>query len=230
MSGQSYIVLDGLVIDAERVNVQGIRINDKGRADSNHIRLLNLEVKNAPANNCIGVKGNFIEIRGSRIHHCGSSKLHHGIYLRGSNHLVEGSEVYANYGFGIHQYDPTGTSDNVVVRYNHVYDNGNVGILIGSGYNNVAYGNVVQNNGRLSGAGGMSIGYFGANHSQIYDNRISGNAGGCLTILRGSTHSKVYDNTCWQNGRDAVTDSGSESNVISNRTMAPQLGRRAPEQ
>jgi Right handed beta helix region len=228
ISGQSYIILDGLVIDAKHVNVQGIRINSTRTIDSNHIRLFNLEVKNAPSSNCVGVKGTFIEIRASKFHHCGATKFHHGVYLQGSNNLVEGSEIYNNYGFGIHQYDRSGTSNNVVVRYNYIYNNGSVGILIGSGRTNVAYGNVVRNNGRLSHEGGIGIGYFSPYNNQVYDNIISANAGWCLRILPGSIHSRVADNKCWQNGRDTVTDSGNGSVVVSNRAVDPGLKTRIP--
>jgi parallel beta-helix repeat protein len=221
LAGQRYIVLGGLIIDAKHVKVQGIRINNRGNVETSHIRLVNVEVKNAPRNNCIGAKGSFIEILDSRIHDCGSTKLHHGVYLQGRNHLVAGSAIYNNYGHGIHIYDRTGTSDYVVIRGNHIYNNGSVGILIGSGRNNRAYNNVIENNGRLSAEGGIAIGYYGAENNHVYNNTISGNAGWCVRILRSSVNSNVYDNTCQENGRDSVTDGGTASVVQSNSATDP---------
>lgn len=222
---RSYIIIDGIIIDAVNA-IQGIRINNGG----SYVRIQNSEIKNAARSNCIGIQNaqsSFIEILNSRIHDCGASDQHHGVYLRGSNHLVEGNEVYNISGHGVHlwnKHDPD--NNNNVVRYNYIHDNGSRGILIGSGNNNVAYNNILQDNGRHSGEGGITVGFNTTRNNQVYGNTIYSNRGNCIVIRKGSTNSKVNNNVCWQNGSDTVTDRGSQSIVTNTRLINPSIKTR----
>jgi parallel beta-helix repeat protein len=214
---RSYIIIDGLVIDASNVSVHAIRVNN----GASYVRIINSEVKNAARGNCIGIqnaRSNFVEIINSRIHDCGANNQHHGVYLRGSNHLVERNEIYNISGHGVHlwnKHDPT--NNNNIVRYNYVHDNGSRGILIGSGYGNQAYGNIVSNN-RMSG---IVIGYNSPTNSSVYENTIYLNRRDCIVIQRGSTNSRINNNICWQNGSDTVNDLGSLSIVRNTRVTNP---------
>jgi parallel beta-helix repeat protein len=208
----SYITLDGLVVDAAKASSYGIRINN----GASHLVLRNMEVKNARGN-CIGIQyapSKDVQIINSKLHHCGTTDQDHGIYLKGSNHVVEHNEIYNNSGHGVHLWNKRQpNNDNNVIRYNHIYNNGSRGILIGSGTNNVAYGNVVQNNGS-----GITIGFNGSDKNRVYDNKIYSNRGSCAMIRPDSTNASVNNNVCWQNRIDSVQDSGSKS-IISNNSV-----------
>jgi hypothetical protein len=225
LSGQSYITLDGLVIDAANAGVQGIRINEYRSIPTTHITLKNLEVKNAP-NNCIGVQGNpvpsDVQVINVKAHHCGRDRFHHGIYIFGSNNFVEHSEFYNNSGHGIHLFHSTnGSNNNNLFRFNLLYNNGSSGILIGSGKNNVAHDNTVRNNGTQTGEGGISIGYRNPHNNEVYNNIIHSNRGDCIRVSSDSVNSKVYNNTCWQNQFDKVRNQGSGSAMTNNLVTNP---------
>jgi len=226
---RSYIILDGLIIDATNVPVQGIRIN----GGASYVRIQNSEVKNARNSNCLGIQdasSNFVEIISSKFHHCGSTRLHHGVYLRGSNHLVERSEVFNISGYGVHQWNSHSfPNDRNVIRFNDVHDNGEWGILVGSGDYNIVYQNTVRRNGLRSGKGGISIGHNSPEGNEVYGNTIQENAGECILIGLGSTGSKVYDNVCWRNGNDTVKNLGLRSVIADNHSTDPRFARRGAD-
>jgi Right handed beta helix region len=216
---RSYITLSGLVVDAAKTTSYGIRINN----GASYLIIRNMEVKNAPGN-CIGIQtteSTDVQIINSKVHDCGTTKLDHGVYLRGSNHLVERNEIYNNVGHGVHQWNKKKpANNNNIIRYNYVHNNRSTGILIGSGNSNQAYGNIVGNN-RTSG---IVVGYNSANNSLVYDNTIYSNGGNCIFIRTDSTNSRINNNICWQNGRDAVRDDGSLSSVANTRVAKPTTG------
>jgi hypothetical protein len=209
---RSYITLDGFIVDAAKVSVQGIRIN-KG---ASHLIIRNMEVKNATAN-CVSIQtteSTNVQISDSKIHHCGTTNLDHGIYLRGSNHLVERNEIYDNSGHGVHQWNKRQPkNDNNIVRYNSIHNNGSRGILIGSGNGNEAYGNIVWNN-RTSG---IVVGFNSPKNNLVYDNTIYSNGGNCIFVRSDSTKSIIKNNVCWQNNRGAVRDEGQASSITDTR-------------
>jgi parallel beta-helix repeat protein len=224
--GKSYISFDGLVVDAGGIvsplyTSNAIFINNK----SNHIRIENSELKNA-VSNCLGIQGGSqaVEVINNKIHDCGlggGRPTPHGVYAQDADHLIEGNEIYNSGGYGIHQYKencPSRCNRNVI-RYNYVHDNGNAGILIGSGDNNIAYNNTVTSNRQA----GIVIGYGTPNNNRVYDNKIYFNRGDCVFIRRGSKNSKVNDNICWRNGSDTVIDQGSGSIIIGNRVTDPLI-------
>jgi hypothetical protein len=216
------VKIEGLVLDGGFVSGQGIYVN----TGSNNIVMQNLEVKGAPGN-CIAIQGgtNSTQVVNSKIHDCGADRLDHGIYLTGSNNLVEGNEIYNISGHGIHLWSKfSPENNNNVIRYNYIHDNGSRGILIGSGKSNVAHDNTVRNNGTKTREGGIAIGNKGPTDNHVYNNTIYANAGACVRILRGSRSSKVYNNTCWQNSNDTVTDDGSASIVGNTLVQYPFVG------
>jgi hypothetical protein len=127
--------------------------------------------------------------------------------------------------FGVHQYleNCNGTCNGNIIRCNYIHDNGSIGILIGSGDNNVAYDNIVTNNGKRSGQGGIQIGFRTPNNNQVY-NKIYLNYGNYVLIRRGSINSKVNNNICWRNGSDTVEDQSSASTITGNRVTDPLIG------
>jgi parallel beta-helix repeat protein len=224
--GKSYITFDGLVVDAGGIvspmsTSHAMFINNK----SHHIRILNSELTNA-ISNCLGVQGasDSVEVINNKIHDCGVSNQHHGVYLRGSNNLVEGNEIYNNYGHGVHQWSSHESSNNTIVRYNDIHDNGSVGILIGSGADNVAHDNIVRNNGMRTRGTGITVGFYNTNNNQVDNNKIYSNRGDCIFIRRGTKNSKINNNICWRNGNDAIANYGIGSIITGNRVTDPSFG------
>ena len=215
--GQSYVTYDGLIVDGVNVNYHGIRIQHSSTAAAHSITLQNMEIKNA-GKNCIFVQDNnrHIRILDSKIHNCGGSTQDHGIYLRGSNNLIDGNEIYDNSGHGIHQYrlGCSTCSDNII-SYNDVHGNVSRGILIGSGDNNIAHHNISENNG----AEGISIGFGGTTSNKAYNNTISDNGDYCIEIRTTSTGAVVKNNLCLNNANNKIFNSGTGS-VITNNLLS----------
>jgi parallel beta-helix repeat protein len=212
--GKRYITIDGLTVDAINAARSPFFANDQGSTWPSFITLHNSVFMNSRRSNCVTVQpGNDFHILNNKIYNCGHSNLEHGIYLRGSRHLIEHNEIYNISGYGIHLYSQSVNSDDNIVRYNNIHDNGEWGILIGSGSSNIAHGNIVKSNGKKSSAGGIDIGHFSTRNNQAYKNVISGNTGICVHIRPTSKDAKVYDNECSKNGSDSVIDRGAGSLV-----------------
>jgi parallel beta-helix repeat protein len=125
-------------------------------------------------------------------------------------------------GYGIHLYHSSNSKNsNNIIRHNYIYDNGDRGILIGSGSNNIAENNFLRNNGQRSGQGGITVGYNNAINNQVFSNTIRSNAGSCVRILPTSINANVRDNVCWQNDNDGISDSGVGSLIVANHERPP---------
>ena len=220
--GRSYITLSGLVIDATNVMNFAIRL----REAVHHIRIENSEAKNAFKNSCISMSGNdsylnhHVTFSNLKVHDCGDEVLDHGIYLRGTDHIIENSEIYNIFSHGIHIYstDSSGANDRHVVRNNRVHNNGTRGILLGSGDDHVAYNNLVWSN-----ADGIVIGYGAPRNNKIYNNTIYGNSDDCIDIKSVAVDSIVRNNICRQNAKNAVTDNGTGTVVSDHLTTDPKF-------
>lgn len=228
LSGNSWITFDGLKVDGSLIrssdNSNGIYAQKNRSVIPVGIIIKNSEITGARMS-CIGIQN--VEIAGwlvanNKLHNCGLDNHDHGLYLGGSNHIVEHNEIYDNAGHGIHLYNRAIGNSNNIIRYNYVHGNGSRGILIGSGSNNIAENNVLQNNGRRSGDGGITIGFHVTDNNQVYDNTIYANSGNCIVIRTGrTTNSKVNNNVCWQNGSDTVRDQGTGSSITNTRVTNP---------
>ena len=120
-----------------------------------------------------------------------------------------------------------------VIRNNRVHDNGSFGILIGSGQGNLAYNNLVWNNGlKVAGAaGGMRIGFEQASGSKLFNNTIYGNTGSCIIIATDGI-AQARNNICWQNSTNAIVDKTGtavlSNNLFTNPSFVNVLGRLCP--
>ena len=217
ISGHRYVTYDSLIVDGVNVVNHGIRIQHSSTAAAHSITLQNMEIKNA-GKNCIFVQNDnrHIRILDSKIHNCGGSTLDHGIYLRGSNNVIEGNEIYDNSGHGVHQYSTgCGTCSDNIISYNYVHGNVSRGILIGSGNNNIAHHNISVNNG----GDGISIGFGATTNNKAYNNTISGNGDYCIEIRNASTGAIVRNNLCLSNVHNTILNSGTGS-VIANNLLS----------
>jgi parallel beta-helix repeat protein len=162
----SYIVIDGLNIDA--VDVSAISI---GIGDAHHIRFQNMEVKNTQVT-AIKVNGPYCEFLHMTVHHNAFNPAEpavggHGFYVSTDHTLIDHCRVYDNKTNGIQltcEGCPSRVHDNIVQNSewhdndtgivvlpnntlinNVVYNNRFKGIHIGNG--SVAYNNTLYNNG-----------------------------------------------------------------------------------
>lgn len=210
-SAKHYLQFDGIVFDAARVKGSGLYF----QTSSTNIRLWNIEVKNAPSN-CVGMQGGTprnLHVLNSWLHHCGRTTQEHGVYPRGTGHIIEHSEINNNSGHGIQFWASSNSIHNTITRYNYVHHNGSRGILIGSGNNNIAHDNLSTHNTEQ----GLTIGFASATNNEAYNNTSYANGSYCIDIRSGSSGSKVKNNLCLSNTKNTIMDLGSTSIITGNR-------------
>ena len=143
-ASSSYLSIEGLILDAQHVGYDAIKItNGSTTGQSNYIRIQDCEIKHAPWQGILA-SGTGHELRRLKIHHNGQDRFQHGIYLMGSDTIIEDSQVSENAGYGIHLYNGPGGVHNNIVRNNEVWGNGSssdatAGIILSSGHGNQAY-------------------------------------------------------------------------------------------
>jgi hypothetical protein len=232
---KSYVAVDSLVIDGVNVSLP-FRLN--GTATGNLLQ--NSEIKSVQktgGSNCVTVQGSVTNasVINNKIHDCGNpaANLHHGIYLKNTGHLVEANEIYNTTSYGVHVYDGTNRTGNIIVRYNYIHHNGNRGILIGSGDNNIAHHNIVANNASY----GIEVGFNAATNQQVYNNTIYGNGLNCINVKTSSSNAKVKNNFCLRNGTNTILNSGTGSVLANNRlstdltlVVDPQTNQFSPRE
>jgi parallel beta-helix repeat protein len=166
-AGPSYVILDGLVVDAASGH-DGLKIS----SPSHHIRFTNGEIKNAANQGVLtgGPGGN--EFLNCKIHHNGGRgplgiNYEHGMYLADNGGgRIERCDIYDNRaGFGIHGYG--GTTSGYVIRNNRIWNNLRTGILLADFAQTLVANNLVWGNG-----GGIKV---RDQNNRIYNNTVYGN-------------------------------------------------------
>lgn len=218
-----YVIFDGISCDAVNVGYDGYKITSGGAGTSDYIRIQNAEIKNAK-NQGILVGSTGSEFINLNIHHNGGDRLSHGIYVTGTNNLIERCNIHENAGYGIHVYNSGGGVHNNTLHSNRVWGNGTSGasdpsgIILASGSGNKAYNNIVWNN-----PNGIQVAY-GASGTEVYHNTIynnTGSSGNCIHIGSGTSNGKIQNNICWKN-RAGITNSGTNT-LLSNNLMSDPL-------
>ena len=187
----SYIILDGLIIDAANTDIDAVKITygSDPRQASHHIWIRNSTIRNAASQGILttggGVPGaggynifSNLDVYNNGFRATGMTRAHyHGLYISSDNNTIEYSRVHDNSGWGIHIYSEDYPISNNTVRYNLVYNNGkgdnigHPGIGLYSGPGHQAYGNIVWGNRY-----GISLNY-GAANCVVHDNTIYKNTG-----------------------------------------------------
>lgn len=233
---QQYIVLDGLIIDATS-NATGRFWGVQIESTSNHIKIINCEIRNAAAQG-INSDGDFCEISYNNIHDCGTTFQHHCIYVSSSNTLIHHCQLHHTSGYGIHNYNqhtgpPIEFADNNTFHSNVVHDTGlsldtsTAAILVGSGTNNMAYNNVCYNN-----VNGIKTGY-GTNGvseaSKLYNNTVYNSSRYGIYIQAESRNSVVTNNITYLHGLGPTfVETGATVTFTTNLTTADPLFVSAP--
>jgi parallel beta-helix repeat protein len=198
---QQYIIVRGLVLDAGGVAGDVVKITSSGSGSAaHHIRIDDCEVKNGTMNGIMTTDGaHSNEFIGLDVHDNGRSDFNHGMYLSTDSNLVEGSDVHANAGWGIHIYSAYGSTSNNVVRRNRLYNNARVGgrgsgVLVSSGSGHQVYNNLVWGNYAGIDAWSRAQNVLIANNV-VYANRWVG-----IFVVSGAVNTRVQNNITWQNG------------------------------
>jgi parallel beta helix pectate lyase-like protein/uncharacterized protein DUF1565 len=195
-----HIIVDGLILDGTNISVSGIIIDHETDATktSHHIRIKNTEVKNIPAIG-IGVRklSQFNEFINLRVHRTGLSGTGHGFYIHSDNNLVEYSRIYDNGKCGIQFYDVDGGVDHNIFRYNDVYNNG-------YGLQGGQYGTTCTT-GLWIGAGTDTL---------VYNNLVWKNKGNGIMVGGGAANAQIYNNTIYANGSRGLYINGGAPNAV----------------
>ncbi len=237
---KAYIILDGFKVNSARF--QPVRLNP----GSHHVVIRNCELSGAVAKalkcpKCgenitlrigegISYHGLLIEddsvhhvvIQNNKIYGHGLTRHHHGMYIKGDHHLIEGNTISGNAHAGIHLYNDKGSVRHCVVRNNILYSNGlrsgsGPGIIVTQGsnliYNNVCYGN-----------GGHGIFVFnvppGDPPNKIFNNVLYDN-GRAGIALENSPATMVKNNICLDNRQHNLFAIGSAGAALDNNCFFP---------
>ena len=140
----------------------------------------------------------------------------YGFYISGDNHLIEGCDIFDNYGYAI-QFFNSGNPNTIngnIVRGNRMHNNGWHGNLYGAGImtinhgnNNQVYNNLFYNNP----AGGIDIRYANPDGTKVYNNTFYNNGYGVYVGGDGTrpTNTQVRNNIFYRGGTPLILETGS---------------------
>jgi parallel beta-helix repeat protein len=207
---KAYIIFDGFKIISHKY--QPIRLNP----GAHHVTIRNCELTPSVT----GATSHGLLIESDAVHHCifernlihghGMGKLHHGMYIKGDYHIIDGNIVYDNAEYGIHLYNKKGSVRHNIVRNNICYGNGvkskksGSGIIVTQGdnliYNNICY----KNRGMDSNSNSFGVFVYkvpvGSGPNNIYNNVLYDNGLAGIGI-QGSDNTIVKNNICMKNGK-----------------------------
>ena len=216
-SGQSYIIISDLVLDgnSDGANGRGVLDNTVKITDhSHHIRMQNCEVKNALDNGLVISTADFNEVIGCEVHHNGVLYgAGHGIYITGSDNVVDHTASHDNAEYGVHSYDESTPShcNRNTIKFSKLYNNGRAGARNGGGFGlfsgdgHTAFNNLVYGNIR-----GIVIDY-GASNAQVYNNTVYGNTYNGYEALyngAGSSRAVIRNNIVYANTVNGIANVG----------------------
>jgi hypothetical protein len=221
---RSYITIDGLVIDMDNL-FNSFGITDGNNSTPDHIRLVNLEIKNGhdhgyPENTVgiatsVGSQSPYIGF--NHIHHIGDdatigtnvdARQSYGLYFAGSNGIVENNNVHDTGGYCFHGHNNVGAGATTnVIRNNKFWRCGRTpfgqeSVLFAAGGSwNTFYNNLVYDGAKS----GVFVGLFGvaSNNNFLWNNTISNNGEWCIRY--GSDSLTIRNNICHNNGTNTIT-------------------------
>lgn len=229
--GTRYVEFDNLILDGINITSNIVKITYTGTNPNNtahHIRIQNCELKHAKTNGIfVDAASGHNEFINLKIHDNGASDFDHGMYISGSDNLIEKCDIYRNAGWGIHIYTehkPESANYNIV-RRNNIHENARTGnrgfgIIISSGTGNTVYNNLIWGNN-----GGIQIDYHAVNTS-IYNNTIWSNNSGKthengIKTGSGSTNARIVNNISWNHIAGNIFNAGINTSLTNNLTDKP---------
>lgn len=210
-TGHSYITLQG------DIQAKNFKIDHTGHAceegllvlgTANHLTFRGMDVGNCVGNgiSLFGITGSTssnVIIEYSRVHHNGGVQVgteqNHGIYLSSSNNTVRFTEIDNNSGYGLHNYDSSGSSSG------NVFTNLNV-----------------HHNGTTEGAGVILTG----NGSELLNSYIWGGTGGRgIQVENPATNVKITGVSLYNNAtRELNVRAGATGTIIQNVAISNTIG------
>ncbi|WP_172680435.1 right-handed parallel beta-helix repeat-containing protein, partial [Methylomonas koyamae] len=172
--------------------------------DSDHLSLIDSRVWNNNYAISIDTSNDFFVLSGSVVEYSNNR----GVYVNGSDALIEGNEIARNSGWGI---DISGSRGRVLNNSVYANSSGGINASVNNGWNNRI---LVQGNRSFDNASGTNIaGYY---NSEVRGNEVWGSAYGIAvyygaqatgnqawgntTGLYGYSNAIVQDNRVWANG------------------------------
>ena len=223
LSSQKFIEIDGLILDAVNVQIYGVQI----WGSAHHIRLRNMEIKNAPNqgvsilpdggkwpnnNEIINVEIHGIGPGNSCLQFHGRHGFCHGMYIGSHSNVVENCHLYDNDGFGV-QFYPQG--DNNSIRGCRVHDNNGTGIGMYWGSGGEIVNNVIWNNNQQGIA--VSTTDVLVYHNTVYNNNLDG-----IRVFETSgVH--LVNNISFQNAESNILNQGVGTTLSNNITSNPNF-------
>jgi parallel beta-helix repeat protein len=237
-AGIQYLIFQDLILDGIEqtadANHGGVNAAVYTNAGAHHIRLQRLEIKNwqqngfnTSAHNDVSPWSTYDEVLNCSIHDNGlglgvlsapgSVNIAYGAYVETGDNVVEGTEIYANAGYGLHFFNNSVPGTQVVnrniIRNNRIHDNGiqggsNYGIVVASGDGNSVRDNVIFGN-----RGGIFV-YTNSSNTTIDNNTVYNNTPLAGILVEQARGTVIRNNVVYSNGTD-ILDSGTGT-ILSN--------------
>lgn len=220
-----YIIFLDLILDG--INVRGgeSTLGTDGNVD--HIRIQGGEIRNTGDWGHGGlIVGSFHEFINVKIHGNGtildpanSNHAGYGLYITGSDIMVERSEVYGNGAYGLHVYNSPGGVNRNTLRYSSIHDNsvalGKPAVLLSSGDSNQAYGNIIYSTAN----NGLKI--QGGSNTKVWNNTIASNTNYGIEIASPGTGTIIKNNIIYGNSDGPYL--GSSGNITSSNNLCASI-------
>jgi hypothetical protein len=209
-----YIIINGLILDAVNRNVGFETAGNDNATGPQHIRIKNVEIKNA-INSGVFAVGSHHEFIGCSVHHNGTRHLDHGLYITPTDSLIDGCTIYNNAAYGLHIY--SGNAKNLVIKNSTVYNHPKAGILVHSNSEDVkVYNNIVRHNA------GPGIMVAKALRTKILNNTVYANNGAGIEVsTTDGRDTAIINNILFQNKGGSVSDNGVRTVQSHNSTGDP---------
>jgi Protein of unknown function (DUF1565). len=217
----SYILIQGLIIDGVNVSAVGIRF----MGNSKYSSILSSTIRNAPldaiffqdlasTNNTVGA---------CKIYSIGTTTQHQGIYVRSNNNVIEDSEFYDISGYAIQAYSSSRSISGNIIRRNVIRDSPQYrgGILVGCDYPYTASNNKIYNNLIYRNLRGIELYNYGSGN-KIWNNTLYSNGSYGITVASHQSSTEIKNNIIYYHSA-AIVNSGGSTVQASNVTTNPSF-------
>jgi Right handed beta helix region len=178
-SGQSYITIDGLVLDAgspsgERLSFGVVVNQDHDSPSGHHFTVQNCEIKNGRQQGLHIAGGQWL-VKNNHIHHNGvDAELHHGVYFSGHDSLIVGNTMDNNKCTGLQNYSSAGANTSNNTYRNNILTQNGCGLIVAQGSGHTIINNLIYEDG-TGQRNPAALTCCGPN-TKVYHNTIVNNA------------------------------------------------------
>jgi hypothetical protein len=227
---ENWLHFKNLILDAVNITSGVPAVKLRG-TNVHHVRLEDIEAKNAPglgSGVLVNAPSHHCEIIGGRYHDNGlivENSAAYGMYIESADNLIDGCEVDANGGYGIHIYSSTGGADNNVVRRCRVHNNSvtaifaRSGITAQNGTGTLIYSNLIYDE---PGEAGIYIS-SGAVSVKIYHNTVYSNTASGIKLRNACDLTEIINNITFSNGTNIDRSGDTNTTQSNNVTTDPSF-------